>query len=116
MLDLEGLKKQPELVAAVDWDMTPREAFESYQLRSAGNWRDRGLPEVVYCYLSTWQGKNRVMLVKRHYVQSEELAEIALPPEMAGEVEAAGQGEQYPRGQLPLSERLKAWLQGELGI
>ena len=75
----------------------------------------RDLPEVVYFYLSTWQGKNRMILVRRRYVESEELAEIALPPELEAEVEAAGQGEQYPRGQLPLTDKLKEWLQGELG-
>ena len=116
MLDLNGLKREKELLAAIDWDMTPKEAFESYQLRSAGNWRSKDLPEVVYFYLSTWQGKNRVMLVRRHYVESEELAELALPPELESEVEAAGQGEQYPRGQLPLTGKLRDWLQRELEV
>lgn len=115
MLDWQAVKTDRQLVASIDWEMTPKEAFESYQLRAKDNWRQRDLKPVVYFYLSTWQGRNRVLLVRRDYLHSEELAQAPAPPELVQACATAGEGQGYPRGQLPLDEPLRRWLQKELG-
>ncbi len=114
MLDLEGLRQRPELLAAVDWQITPRQAFEAYQLKSTGNWRHGSLPPVLYFYVSCWRGEHKVVLVRRSLKQSEELAEIAAPAGMISDCCAEREGEMVPRGQAPLSAELRDWLQREL--
>jgi hypothetical protein len=116
MVEWEKVKKDRDLISQIDWDMTPRQAFEAYQLKSKDNWRHRSLGEVVYFYLSTWQGNNRVLLVRRGLVQSEELAQAPAPSDMVAACAASQEGEQYPRGQIPLDEALKNWLRKELGV
>lgn len=115
MLDLEGLKARPDLVARIDWEITPAEAFDIYQLKGLEGWRHRGRGPVVYFYLSTWRGENRVLLVERDITRSRELAEIAAPAGLVEAAAAAGFGQDNPRGQLPLSPELKDWLQRALG-
>jgi hypothetical protein len=115
LLDLEGLKKRPDLIRAIDWDMTPRQAFEIFQLKGAEGWRHRGLSEVVYFYLSTWQGERRLLLVRRSHVASEELAEIAAPAELLETCAREGEGEDMPRGQTAVSGELREWLRERLG-
>lgn len=115
LLDLVGLKQRPDLIAAIDWDMTPREAFEIFQLKGAEGWRHRGLTETVYFYLSTWQGARRLVLVKRSHVASQEMAEIAAPAALVEACAKAGEGEDMPRGQVAVSGALKAWLRERLG-
>jgi hypothetical protein len=116
MLDLAGLKNHPEIIAAIDWEMTPRRAFEAYQIKSPGNWRHRGLAEVYYFYLSLWRGESKLLLVKKGYVETEEIAEIAPPADLAARCAEACRGEEMPRGQCALDEPLKKWLRAELGL
>ena len=116
MLDLAGIKNTPELLGKVDWEITPRQAFEAYQLKAPGNDRARGLSEVYYFYLSSWQGEGKVFLIKRTYRDSETLAEIKAPPELVKTALQAGEGQDMPRGQLPLNADLQAWLRAQLGV
>ena len=60
MLDIKGLKNHPEILAQVDWEMTPRQAFEAYQIKSRENWKHRSLQEVYYFYLSLWKGESKI--------------------------------------------------------
>ena len=39
MLTLEELKKDRETVSLIDWDLTPQEAYESYQIKSINSWK-----------------------------------------------------------------------------
>ena len=82
MLDLAGLKKNPDLIQRIDWELTPGEAFDEYQLKSPQNWRRGGGGEVYYLYLSSWQGRNQVVLVRRSLKESEELAVIQAPEDL----------------------------------
>jgi hypothetical protein len=114
MLDLAELKARRDLVGSIDWEITPRQAFEAYQLRSAGLSAYRSLQPVHYFYLSTWRGENRVLLVRRDYLDSETVAEIDAPAELvAGCLEELG-GQEMPRGQLPLNQALRDWLRDQL--
>ncbi|MCB2188861.1 MAG: hypothetical protein KQJ78_20775 [Deltaproteobacteria bacterium] len=116
MLTWDELKQNREIINSIDWEVTPREMFEAYQLKSPGNWKYRSLPEVCYFYLSSWRGENKVILMKRGYVHSEEIAEAPAPPELVAAAVAKFEGEDLPRGQLPLDEPLRTWLQKELGV
>lgn len=113
-LTWDELKALPGLIKAIDWEITPREAFEAYQLKSIDAWKNRNLPEAVYFYLSTWRGDPRVLLVRRTYVDSQDLAEAPAPAELVAEAVRRGEGLDMPRGQLPLTPELKAWLKAEL--
>ena len=116
MLSLEELKKDRDLVAAIDWEMTPRQAFEAYQLKSVDNWKHRSLGTVHYFYLSTWKGRPRLFLVRRSLKQSQEIAEIQAPEHLVAACAAAQEGQDMPRGQLPLDDSLRDWLRGQLGV
>lgn len=114
MLSWEELKRHPEITRKIDWEITPAQAFEAYQIKSAQALR--GLEAAYYFYLSTWRGENKVLLVRRTYVQSQEVAQAPAPPELVAEAAAEGEGRDMPRGQLPLSPALRQWLRRELGL
>ena len=115
MLTLEELKADPGLVARIDWYITPREAFETYQLKSPGNWRGGNLAPVYYFYVSTWQDQEpRLFLVKRSLKHSEEIAEIQAPPELLRAAAEAEAGAMVPKGQAAIDEPLRRWLQDQL--
>lgn len=116
MLTLAELKKRPDLISQVDWELTPRQAFMAYQLKSVDAWRYRSLPETLYFLLSTWRGENQIYLVRRSLKHSQEVARIEPPPDLLTKALAAQDGEEMPRGQLPLDKGLKAWLRAELGF
>ena len=114
MFDLRGLKDHPEILSQVDWEITPRQAFEAYQIKSRDSWKYRGLAEVYYFYLSLWKGESKIILMKRGYVESQEIARLDPPADLAAK--CAADCEQMPRGQCALDEPLKKWLKAELGI
>lgn len=115
MLSLDELKADPALVARIDWHITPQEAFETYQLKSPGNWRGGNLPPVVYFYISTWKGQApRLYLVERSLKHSEEIAEIDAPAELLQAAAAAQEGAMVPKGQAAIDEPLRKWLQESL--
>ena len=116
MMNLAELKARPDLLAKIDWAITPRQAFEAYQLRSPGNYNYRDLKEVFYFYFSSWRGEAKVVLVRRDYKESETLAEIDPPQDLAKAALQAGAGADMPRGQLPLNHDLKKWLTSVLDM
>ncbi len=114
MLSWDELKQRPDIVGQIDWEITPRQAFESYQIKSIEAWKHRGLGEVYYFYLSTWRGENQVVLIRRGYTESEDICVAPAPADLVEAAARAGEGRDVPRGQLPLSPELKDWLQLEL--
>lgn len=115
MLSLQELKSDPDLVAQIDWYITPQEAFETYQLKSPGNWRGGNLAPVVYFYISTWQGQEpRLFLVRRSLKHSEELAEIQAPAELLQNAAKTQDKAMVPKGQAAIDEPLRKWLQQAL--
>ncbi|MCF8034813.1 MAG: hypothetical protein K9K66_19150 [Desulfarculaceae bacterium] len=115
MMTWDQLKARPDLIGRIDWEITPAQAFEAFQIKSTEAHRHRGLGEVLYFYLSTWRGERRVLLIERTYTSSEELAEAPAPAELMERAALAGEGQDMPRGQLPLSPELTGWLRKELG-
>ena len=65
-MNLDDLKEKPDLLAQIDWDITPREAFEAYQLKSPGNSDYRDLKDVCYFYFSSWRGEGKLVLFAAH--------------------------------------------------
>lgn len=114
MLSLEELCQRPELVQEIDWEITPRQAFEAYQLRSVDNWRHGSLDPVLYFYVSCWRGENKVFLLRRSLKHSEDVAQVEAPPEMVAACCSSQEGEMMPKGQAMLSDELRAWLQAKL--
>ena len=110
------LKARPDMVGKIDWEITPAQAFEAFQIKSAKAHRHRGLGQVYYFYLSVWRGERRVLLVERTYTDSRDIAEAPAPAGLMEQAAQAGAGQDMPRGQLALSPELKDWLRGELGI
>lgn len=114
-LSWEELKARPDILGRIDWEITPAQAFEAYQIKSSEAHRHRGLGEVYYFYLSVWRGERRVLLVRRTFTASEEVAEAPAPAGLMERAAGEGEGRDMPRGQLPLSPELKDWLRDELG-
>jgi hypothetical protein len=115
MLSLEDLKNDPALVAQIDWHITPQEAFETYQLKSPGNWRGGNLPPVIYFYISTWKGQEpRLYLVERSLKHSREIAEIEAPAHLLRAPVEAQDKAMVPKGQAAIDETLREWLQDRL--
>jgi hypothetical protein len=117
MLSLEDLKNNPALVAKIDWHITPQEAFETYQLKSPGNWRGGNLQPVLYFYISTWKGQEPTLfLVERSLKHSQEIAEINAPTELLQAAAAAQDKAMVPKGQAAIDDPLRAWLQNQLSF
>ncbi|RJX29008.1 MAG: hypothetical protein C4525_15220 [Desulfarculus sp.] len=116
MLTWDELKQRPEIIRAIDWQITPAQAFQAYQIKSPGAWRQRDLGEVYYFYLSTWRGERRVLLVRRGYTQSETIAQAPAPAGLVAALAVRSAGADMPRGQVALDQPLKDWLRRELGL
>ncbi len=110
----EELRRDRELIRAIDWEMTPAQAFEMFQLKSAEAWRHRGQDDTLYFYLSIWQGENKVFLIRRSLKHSETIAEAPVPAALIEARLAEASGQDNPRGQLAPGEAITAWLQSQL--
>ncbi|MFH1033748.1 MAG: hypothetical protein V1806_04510 [Pseudomonadota bacterium] len=114
MLAWPELRQRRDIVAQIDWELTPQEAFETYQIKGAEGWRHRGQTESYYFYLSTWQGEAKVYLMHRSLKQSQEIAEAPVPRNLVLELAAKADGQQMPRGQIAIDEPIRQWLRQEL--
>lgn len=114
LLTWEQLKQRRDIVARIDWEITPGQAFEAFQIKGAEGWRHRALGEAYYFYLSVWQGERRVCLVRRGIKESEEIAEAPVPPDLLEDLAAQAQGQEMPRGQIAINQAVGQWLRREL--
>ena len=96
MLSWEELKNRPDIVGKIDWEITPAQAFEAYQIKSTT--AQRGLETVYYFYLSTWRGENKVLLVERTYVDSQEVSQAPAPTRAGGGGGPPGRGPGHASG------------------
>lgn len=116
MLTLEEIKKNEELINAIDWDMTPEEAVRLY-LEWGNNWAGgnyviRSKDDVShYFVVYRWDERPKVFLIRRNSETAEELAEIELPPEVEHRfLQEIGNN----RGVYAVDGDIKYWLQEEL--
>ncbi|MEJ2660130.1 MAG: hypothetical protein P8Z73_05350 [Desulfobacteraceae bacterium] len=84
MTPLDKIKNDPELLDAIDWDMTPEEAVRLY-LEWGNNWargnyviRSKN-DETLYFVVSTWKEPPMVYLIRRNSEEAREIAAIRLP-------------------------------------
>jgi hypothetical protein len=84
MTSLDEIKNDPELLDAIDWDMTPEEAVRLY-LEWGNNWargnyviRSKN-DETLYFVVSTWKEPPMVYLIRRNSEEAREIAAIKLP-------------------------------------
>ncbi|MFH1134746.1 MAG: hypothetical protein V1816_01530 [Pseudomonadota bacterium] len=116
MITFNELKHDRRLLSQIDWDLTPQEAFEAYQIKSPQSWKHRALKEACFFQVSVYQGASRVVLVKKTYKDSEEIAEAPAPEELVHACLSQAPGGTTPHGAYPLDQGLRDWLQKELNI
>lgn len=114
MLTLEELKRKPEILQHIDWELNPQEAFEAYQVKSVGSWKHRHLPEVFHFYLDLWKGEAKVFLMRRSLKSAEDVAEIPVPSEMVASCLKQHVGKREVRGQYPIDDSIRDWIRSQL--
>ena len=116
MMNLDELRKEKDIVANIDWDMTPQEAFQKYQVKSIDGWKYRDLDDVYYFYIDVWKGEARVFLMKRGLKSAEDVAEADVPGDLLKECVKRNAGDPPSRGQYPIDSRIKQWLMEQLQV
>lgn len=115
-MTLEKIKKNPELLNAIDWEMTPEEAVRLY-LEWGNNWargnyviRSKN-DETIYFAVNTWKSSPVIYLIRRNSDGAKELAQIEMPPHVrAAFLKENGQ----LKGVYAVEGVVKEWLHKEL--
>jgi hypothetical protein len=115
MMGLEKIRKDHELVNAIDWDMTPEEAVTLY-LEWGNNWTHGKMVKSkndvsLYFVVNTWDEPAKIYLIRRNSEEAVELAIIDMPEKMRTHfLESVA----HNKGVYAINEELKAWLEEEL--
>ena len=116
MLTLKEIKKNPVIVNAIDWNMTPEEAVRLY-LEWGNNWARgnyviRSKADVTYYFvINTWEKIPVIYLIRRNSEQAEELAKINLPLKLKNRfLESIG----HNKGVYAVEGEIKEWLRSEI--
>jgi len=116
MLKLEDIRKNQDLLNAIDWNMTPEEAVTLY-LEWGNNWSHgknfiKSKNDVSYYFVvNTWEHTPRVYLVRRNSEEAVELAQIDIPENLR---ERFLQSVGYNRGVYSIEGEIKSWLMDQL--
>ena len=116
MSSIEEIKKNDELVNAIDWDMTPEEAVRLY-LEWGNNWAGGNYvirsknDETLYFVVNTWRKVPVVYLIRRNCEEAQELFTIELPDAVKKKFLKENGNNQ---GVYSIEGVVKEWLQGEL--
>lgn len=87
MMNLEDIKKDIQLMNAIDWQMTPEEAVRLY-LEWGNNWAGgnyviRSKDDVSYYFVvNTWQKEPVIYFIRRNSDEAVELAKIDMPGDL----------------------------------
>lgn len=116
MTSLDKIKNDPELLDAIDWNMTPEEAVRLY-LEWGNNWargnyviRSKN-DETLYFVVSTWKEPPMVYLIRRNSEEAQEIAAIKLPKAIEKKyLKEIGN----LKGVYAVEGAVKEWLQKEL--
>ncbi len=116
MTPLEKIKNDPELLDAIDWDMTPEEAVRLY-LEWGNNWARSNYvirsktDETLYFVVSTWKEPPMIYLIRRNSEEAREVAAIRMPKAIEKEyLKEIGN----LKGVYAVEGAVKKWLQHEL--
>jgi hypothetical protein len=116
MMQLDDLRKDNELLSAIDWSMTPEEAVRLY-LEWGNNWTRgnyviRSKNDVSYYFtVYAWDDPPVIYLIKRNSEEAVELAKISIPDDLKDRfLEETG----HNKGVYSLDGSVKAWLKSKL--
>ena len=116
MMKLDDIKKDQDLINAIDWDMTPEEAVRLY-LEWGNNWAGgnyviRSKDDTAhYFVVNTWKDTPVIYLIQRNSEEAKELAKIEIPEGLKKRyVKIYGKA----RGVYSVEGEIKAWLKKEL--
>jgi hypothetical protein len=115
MMGLEGIRKNLELVNAIDWDMTPEEAVTLY-LEWGNNWTHGKMVKSKndvshYFVVNTWDEPAKIYLIRRNSEEAVELAIIDMPEKLR---EHFLESVAHNKGVYAINEEVKAWLEEQL--
>ena len=110
VITFEELINRRDIIEAIDWDLTPQEAFQAYQIKSIGAWKYRSLPDVYLFVIYVYKGGHKLLLVKRSLKDTEEIAEIPAPEDLVLACLAEAGGDNVPQGQYAIDDAIKAWI------
>jgi hypothetical protein len=116
MMQLEDIRRDNDLLNAIDWDMTPEEAVRLY-LEWGNNWARgnyviRSKDDVAhYFVVNTWEGKPLIYLIRRNSDEAVELAKIDMPKALQDSfMDSIG----HNKGVYSIDGEVKTWLKQEL--
>ena len=115
MMSLEELKKKPDLIDEINWEMTPEEAVRLY-LEWGNNWargdgyviRSKG-DYTTYFVVNCWARPYYIYLIRRNSDEAKELAKFELPSRFEKDVCEL-------KGVYAPDPGVKEWLKKELGV
>lgn len=116
MMRLKDIKKDQNLVDAIDWDMTPEEAVRLY-LEWGNNWAGgnyviRSKDDIThYFVVNTWGDHPVIYLIQRNSEEARELAKINIPDALRKRyIETNGN----IKGVYSVEGEIRDWLREEL--
>jgi hypothetical protein len=115
MLSLEELKKEPDLIDEISWDLGPEEAVKLYLEWGNTDWGSgkytiRSKSDYsIYFVVNCWRKPYYIYLIRRNSDEAVELARFELPQQYERDVCEL-------KGVYALDDDLKAWLKSELGV
>jgi hypothetical protein len=118
MMNLEDIKRNRDLVNAIDWEMTPEEAVRLY-LEWGNNWAGgnyviRSKDDVShYFVVNTWKDEPVIYFIRRNSDEAVELAKIKMPGELKKRY-LHSQGRH--KGVWALEGEVKSWLKQKLSV
>ncbi len=116
MGSLKDIRKNTDLINAIDWDMTPEEAVTLY-LEWGNNWAHGNYvirskdDSSTYFVVNTWGDRPIIYLMRRNSEEAVELAEVEMPKHLQDAfLESIG----HNKGVYSINGDIKAWLKKEL--
>ncbi len=116
MMQIEEIKKDINLLNAIDWDMTPSEAVRLY-LEWGNNWAGgnyviKSKDDVTHYFaVNTWDENPVVFLIRRSSEEAVELAKIEMPGDLKARFLEANDN---LKGVYPIEGEVKDWLKKQL--
>lgn len=118
MMQLEDIRKNNDLLNAIDWDMTPEEAVRLY-LEWGNNWAGgnyviRSKGDIShYFVVNTWKETPVIYFIRRNSEEAVELAKIEMPGNLKNQfLESVG----HSKGVYSIEGQVKTWLKKQLQI
>ena len=118
MWDLDELKNRRDIVEAINWEMTPESAIETYLEWGTGwsrkdTYMSHSDQESYYFVIYDWETPLAVTLIRRDVREVDELARIQAPEELIRSAIHEG-GRKPGVGVYAINAPLKSWLKEAL--